>query len=198
MTQDSFYKKKIGIMGGTFDPIHYGHLMLAENALTQFSLDQILFIPTGYSPHKRDDRITSSEQRCEMIQRAIHSNPKFQLSLREIEAKQVSYTYKTLVSLKQESPDTEIYFIMGGDSLYNFETWKKPDVILQNASILVAVRDDLNMEQINDKIAYLTDKYKGNLYPLNTPNFSVSSNNIRKRVLQGQSIRYLLPEEVRD
>lgn len=190
-------QKRIGIIGGTFDPIHHGHLMIAENAIWQYALDEIVFIPTGPSPHKDDAHITAGEIRCDMVLLGIEDNPGFHLSKREIEAHEVSYTYKTLQALHQERPDVELFFLMGGDSLESFEYWRNPKQILEVATLLVAVRDDMDIEQIRQKIQYLTDKYDGKICLLNTPNFSVSSHNIRERVRTGQSIRYLVPDQVR-
>lgn len=190
-------KMRIGIMGGTFDPIHYGHLILAENALKQYRLDKVFFIPTGPSPHKNDTDISSAEHRCRMIQLAINENSGFELSRLEVDSNEVSYTYRTLLNLREIYPQAEIYFIMGGDSLDYLERWKNPNIILENAVILAAVRDEMDQTQIANKIAELKAIYGGYIYTLNTPSFSVSSNDIRKRVREDQSVRYLLPEEVR-
>ena len=114
-------KRKIGIMGGTFDPIHIGHLILAEKAYQQFKLDRILFMPAGNPPHKqnREGRATDA-QRIEMVRRAIADNAHFELSLDEMNADGYSYTYRTLERLKGQNPDTEYYFIIGADSLFDF------------------------------------------------------------------------------
>ena len=120
-------RKRIGIMGGTFDPIHMGHLILGEKAYEQFQLDKVLFMPSGNPPHKknRQGRATD-EQRVEMVRRAISDNPHFELSLAEMHENGYTYTYHTLETLKTENPDTDYYFIIGADSLYNFDTWREP------------------------------------------------------------------------
>ena len=120
-------KKRIGIMGGTFDPIHIGHLILGETAYHQFQLDKVLFMPAGNPPHKQDreNRATDS-QRVDMVRLAIASNPHFTLSLEEMHKEGYTYTYRTLERLKQQNPDTEYYFILGADSLYTFDDWKEP------------------------------------------------------------------------
>lgn len=189
---------KIGIMGGTFDPIHYGHLMIAENAAEQFGLDQIWFMPNGNPPHKRNSNITSAEHRCAMVELAITGNPRFTLSRREVDADGVCYTYETLASLHKECPDDRFYFIMGADSLSEFESWRNPDIICQNAVILAAVRDLTDDGALQDQIRHLTEKYQAEIFRIQTPNFSISSHNIRKRCAEQTSIRYLLPDRVRE
>ena len=115
-------RKKIGIMGGTFDPIHIGHLILGEIAYEQFQLDKVLFMPAGNPPHKKNRKDgASNQQRVEMVKRAIASNPHFELSLVEMDKTTYTYTYKTLEELKKQNPDTDYYFILGADSLYDFE-----------------------------------------------------------------------------
>lgn len=135
-------RKKIGIMGGTFDPIHVGHLILGEKAYEQLGLDKILFMPAGNPPHKRNRKgRASDEQRVEMVNLAIQGNPHFELSLIEMNAEGFTYTYCTLETLKKQNPDTDYYFIIGADSLYNFATWMEPARICQACTIVVATRD---------------------------------------------------------
>ena len=111
-------KRRIGIMGGTFDPVHIGHLILGEKAYEQFALDQVLFMPAGNPPHKRHrEGRASDDQRVEMVRRAIDGNPHFSLSMEEMNAEGYSYTYLTLERLKEQNPDTEYFFIIGADSL---------------------------------------------------------------------------------
>ena len=115
--------KKIGIMGGTFDPIHMGHLILGEKAYEQLGLDKVLFMPCGNPPHKRNRKgRATDEQRAEMVRLAIKDNPHFELSLIEMHEEGYTYTYRTLEQLNAANPDTEYYFIIGADSLYNFDT----------------------------------------------------------------------------
>ncbi|MGN0481989.1 MAG: nicotinate-nucleotide adenylyltransferase [Lachnospiraceae bacterium] len=198
MKQEQEMPTKVGIMGGTFDPVHYGHLLIAENARIQFGLEKVLFIPTGQSPHKDDARITDSKKRCEMLKLALEDNPFFQLSTVELERNETNYTYRTVQYFRQTYVNTKWYFIMGADSLFQFHTWKHPEQILQNATILAAVRDEKNLPELEERMAYLTDAYGGEIYPLQTPNFSISSHEIRKRIEEGASIRYQLPDSVRN
>lgn len=117
-------ERKIGIMGGTFNPIHNGHLLIAENAMDQYQLDKIYFIPTGPSPHKGEQTIAAAQSRYEMIERAIYGNPGFAVSTIEIDSVETSYTCHTLEKLTFLYPDDRFYFIMGGDSLHDFPGWK--------------------------------------------------------------------------
>ncbi len=189
---------KIGIMGGTFDPVHYGHLMIAENAAEQFGLDQVWFMPTGNPPHKKSSCITDAAHRCAMLKLAITGNPRFFLSTREIEDTGICYTYRTLTALCQEYPDYQFYFIMGADSLLELEDWCKPAVICQKAVILAAVRDLTDDNALETQIRCLKQKFQAEIFRIQTPNFSISSHNIRERTEKGVSTRYLLPDCVRE
>lgn len=191
-------KVRIGIIGGTFDPIHIGHLIIAQNAVTQYHLDQILFIPTGHSPHKDDKEIEQSAHRLEMIRLSIKNNPDFYFSAMEINAARTSYTYLTLQELHRIYPDWELYFIMGADSLDYLDKWMEPAEICRLATLLVAIRDDLDMNRIKNKAAELKRLYEADIRPIITPNVSVSSHNIRERVAKGEPIRYLVTPEVEE
>ena len=118
--------RKIGIMGGTFDPIHIGHLILGEAAYEQFGLDEVWFLPAGNPPHKRNRAGQAKDaQRVEMVRRAIASNPHFVLCTKEMEDEGYTYSYRTLEAMRKEHPGTEFYFIIGADSLFYFDEWKK-------------------------------------------------------------------------
>lgn len=189
---------KTGIMGGTFNPIHYGHLLIAENAAEQFGLEEILFIPTGRSPHKSDRQILDAAIRCDMIRLAIADNAAFKLSTIEIEADEVNYTYRTVDHLREQYPNRELYFIMGGDSLQAFGSWRYPGHILEEAQLLVAVRDDVDQLELQGEIRSLEQQYpQARIACLKTPNYSLSSHRIRALVAKGRTIRYMVPETVR-
>lgn len=191
--------KRIGIMGGAFDPIHYGHLLIAENAAAQYDLDEVHFMPTGQPPHKKKQNLANAEHRCEMIRLAIRDNPRFTLSRLEINAHEVNYTYRTLERIQAAHPKEKLFFILGGDSLKDFRSWKNPERILKAACVLAAVRDDIDGSAFQAQMAALNQWYgEERIFPLITPNFSVSSRNIRKRAAGRNTIRYMLPEPVRD
>ena len=194
-TGNGAVSQKIGIMGGTFDPIHYGHLLIAQSAAEEFALDQVLFLPTGRSPHKSEKDVTDPQIRCEMVQIALEDNRKFEISMLEAENTEVNYTYASLQKLKQLYPKAQLYFIMGEDSLDDFPTWKKPEEICRLSTVLVAVRNDKGFG-ISDKIAEISQMYQADMHMLHAPNFSVSSHDIRKRIHENKSVRYMLPDKL--
>lgn len=190
-------KKRIGIMGGTFDPIHMGHLILGEKAYEQFHLEKVLFMPSGNPPHKRNRQgRATDEQRVEMVRKAISGNPHFELSLAEMHENGYTYTYHTLEMLKQQHPDTDYYFIIGADSLYNFDTWMEPERICQNCILVAAVRNHSTVAELEEEMQRLTAKYHGTFLALNTTNLDVSSEMLRKWVEEKKSVRYYIPDPV--
>ncbi len=190
--------RRVGIMGGTFNPIHNGHLLIAENAYEQLQLDEVLFIPTGRAPHKQGMDILDGKLRLRMVELAIANNPAFLADARELRSKELSYSAVTLTRMKQKSPDWELYFIMGGDSLRDFTTWYQPQVICACATLVVAVRDDCDRTMLLQYKDDLKAKFDARIYLLDTPNMSVTSSELRKRVAMGRSIRYQVPDAVRD
>ena len=190
-------EKRIGIMGGTFNPVHNGHLILAENACNQYHLDKIYFMPAGVPPHKKNNEITPGELRCSMVEMAIADNPQFAMLDIEVSSTEMSYTYRTLEKLEHIFPETEIYFIMGADSLSDFSSWKNPQRISELCKLLVAVRDNLNKSELHRIADQLFHDFHTQVELLDTPNISISSHDIRDRVRKQASIRYLVPEEVR-
>lgn len=191
-------KKKIGILGGTFNPIHTGHLILAERAYDEFGLDKVLIIPTGISHFKLNDNVLGKDIRLEMTALAIEDNEHFELSLIEVNRPGNSYTYETLELLKRENPDNEYYLIVGADSLFAMETWVKPDIIFRDAVILAAVRDGEGIEEIKSKADELKEKFGADVRILNSPMIDISSTEIRERVKNGNSIKYLVTDKVAD
>lgn len=188
---------KIGIMGGTFNPIHNGHLIIAEQAKEEFQLDLVLFIPAGVPPHKQNEAILDGKHRCSMIEVAIKSNPKFRLDTREIESDAVSYTYLTLKALKQQYNEAELYFIMGEDSIYAISSWKCPQEIFSMTTVLVAVRNHLcETQPIEEQIQLIKQQYNGTIAIIHSPVVLISSSLIRDRITFGYSIRYLVPDSV--
>lgn len=190
-------RKKIGIMGGTFDPVHIGHLILGEKAYEQLNLDKIWFMPSGNPPHKKNraGRATD-EQRVAMVQRAISGNPHFELSLIEMNDRGYTYTYHTLETLKKQNPNTDYYFIIGADSLYQFSTWMKPERICAACTIVVAARDHVSADDLDAEMLSAGEKYKGRFIRLNTLNIDISSQLLRQWHQEGKSLRYYVPDEV--
>lgn len=189
--------KKIGILGGTFDPPHYGHLLIAQSAAEEFGLDRVLFLPTGNAPHKKSSEVTAARIRYEMVSAAIRDNPLFDISDMESANLQVNYTYRTLQNLQKEHPDARLYFIMGEDSLDDFSNWKRPEVICATAVLLVAARLTL-FERAGEKIEAARRQYSADIQMLPAPYCSISSREIRERVRTGKSARYMIPEAVEE
>ena len=189
---------KIGILGGSFDPIHNGHLAIAESAYKDFNLDEIWLIPAGHSPNKDEEKMTSAVIRAEMTALAAQNIPHFKLSTYEIEKIGTSYTYLTLSDFKEQYPDTYFYFIMGADSLDYFESWKHPEIICRKAIILVAVRDDMDLDDIQQKIEFIKMQFHAEIYPLSCPKMDISSSEIRTKLQTGKSIDDIVPQAVAD
>lgn len=188
--------KKIGIMGGTFNPIHNSHLAMAQDALEQFDLDEILFIPSG-TPYLKDvSKVLPGKVRFQMCQAAIADNPNFSISDIEVNREGNTYTCDTISTLKKQNPDSCYYFIVGADSLFYMENWYHPERIFGEVIILAAVRDDKAEEELNTKINELRDKYQCEIFPLKTQANSLSSTYIRECVREGKSIRYYVPTSV--
>lgn len=191
-------RQKVGIMGGTFDPIHVGHLILGESAYEQFHLDNVLFMPSGNPPHKRNrEGRATLEERIEMVRLAIGANPHFALSLAEAHEDGYTYTRETLERLTAEHPDTDYYFIMGADSLFSFESWKDPERIAQLASLVVATRYHVDELELDAAIAHLEHLYGARIWKLSTPNIDISSQMLREWTAKGNTTRYYLTDNVR-
>lgn len=188
---------KIGIMGGTFDPIHNGHLMLGHYARELFALDEIWFMPNGTPPHKANASIESHvNHRVEMVQKAIEHEKNFVLQLYEARNKQVNYSYLTMETFKEIYPGHEFYFIIGADSLFNIEKWKYPERLLKTCVILAAYRDGKNKIEMEEQIVYLNQKYEADIRLLSTPNVDISSSEIRHKLRLGLSVEGEIPEQV--
>ena len=184
-------------MGGTFDPIHMGHLILGEQSFEQLHLDKVLFMPSGNPPHKRNRAGRASDgQRVDMVRLAIEDNPHFELSLAEMHETGYTYTYRTLEELKEQNPDTDYYFIIGADSLFTFDEWKEPARICRACTLIVAVRDHASSDELNQEIKRLSAEYEGHFTLLDTMNIDVSSHQIRQWISEEKSLKYYVPDKV--
>ena len=190
--------KKIGILGGTFNPVHTAHLIIAEAAREDAGLDDILFVPSGCSYLKDTSEVVPAKDRINMTGLAIEDNPHFALSTAEIDRGGNSYTCDTLMELKERYPNQEYYIIVGADNLFTMEDWKDIEKIFQNAKILAAVRGSKKKADMEEKMAELKEKYGADIRLLNVRHVDISSSAIRDKIAQGRSIRYMLPEKVRD
>lgn len=189
-------KKKIGILGGTFNPIHNGHLLIAENAYEEFGLDSVWIMPAHIPPHKPDRPILDDTLRFEMVRLAVENVPYFVASDFELQSGRVSYTSETLTQLCHLYPENEYYFIMGADSLYTIEEWHCPAQIFSMVHILVAARDDAGIPELKKRADFLMDKYDAHISILSVPKLEISSTMIRKRAACHKSVRYFVPDSV--
>ena len=190
--------KKTGIMGGTFNPIHNGHLELARKAKEQFALDEILFMPCGEPYMKAAQKVESKQTRVEMTALAVQEEAYFYLSTMEIEHSGNTYTYETLERLKQENQDTEYYFILGADNIFQITKWEKPERIFANCRLLAAVRDDKTVADMVKQIEYLEQTYHAVIFLLKINYMDISSSKIRQKVAEGISIEADVPASVKD
>ena len=189
---------KIGVMGGTFNPIHAGHLMLAEWAKEALELKRILFIPTGMPYMKEDEEVLPGNIRLQMVELAIRDNVSFDVSGMEIERGGKTYTCDTIAQLKREYPEASLYFIMGADCLFTIDKWRSPDVIFGNCEVVVAARNGSSMEEMECKRRELEEEYHAKIHLLQFPAMELSSTDIRERIAKGASIRYMVPDGVRE
>ena len=188
--------KKIGILGGTFNPIHIGHLLLGETARCHENLDEVWFMPSGISYLKRNISIPDGSVRLEMVREAVKDNPYFRASDVEVLREGNTYTSDTLVWLTERFPEDSFYFIVGADSLMHMETWHQPEIIFQNCTVLAAIRDDVDFEKLEVQKDYLISKFHAKINLLPYPFMDLSSTEIRRRVREGKSIRYMVNNEV--
>ncbi len=188
---------KLGIMGGTFDPIHYGHLVLAEQIRTKFNLDRIYFIPSGNPPHKDSGRVSDKRHRFNMTLLATVTNPHFEVSKLEINKEGPSYTIDTVKAiLGKINEQDRIFFITGADALRELDTWKDPEELFRLCSFIGATRPGYDRREVEMKIEKMQTDYGASIDLTEVPALAISSTEIRDRVQSGLSIKYLVPESV--
>jgi nicotinate-nucleotide adenylyltransferase len=189
-------RRAIGLMGGTFNPIHYGHLVAAEAARDAFSLDQVIFIPSGQPPHKSRLRVADPEHRYLMTFLAIVSNQHFEISRVEIARQGPSYTSDTLAHFHELNPRVSWYFITGADAILDIVRWHNPESIFRHAQLIAASRPGYSLKKIHAVEAHLGIEPGSRIHPLEVPALAISSSQIRDRLMAGLSIKYLVPEAV--
>ena len=188
-------KRKVGIMGGSFDPIHLGHLVVANEVLNIYKLDEIIFVPSGNPPHKNGLK-ANSFHRLLMVNMAVLSNDKFSVSDFEIKSLEKSYTLNTLREFRKLYDDSELYFITGTDAVIDLPNWYEPEEILKLCRFIAVSRPGMSIEEVNDKINEIKKRFGGNIELLQVPMLQISSTNLRERFKMGISAKYLLPESV--
>lgn len=195
MNQNSHIK--VGIMGGTFDPIHYGHLVTAEAVRYKFNLSRVIFVPSGNPPHKVARTITEKKHRYLMTVLATVTNPNFEVSTIELNKEGYTYTVDTMKEFKNlYGENFEFYFITGADAILEILTWKDIDILLNICNFVAATRPGFNNKDLDDKLEYIEDRYGRSIFKVEVPSLAISSTDIRRRVTEGEPIKYLLPEAV--
>lgn len=190
--------KKVGIMGGSFNPIHYGHLLLAESAYEQLGTERILFMPLKNPPHKSSEELVSGEHRSDMVKLAIKDNPHFKISMLELARDGTTYTADSLSILKEDNPKTQYYFIVGADSFFALQNWKDPQRIFDLCTVAVAGRNLVPKNKLKQQLDFLRETYGARIAFIDMPAVGISSAMIRSRIIENKSIRYYVPEEVEE
>lgn len=189
--------KKKGIFGGTFDPIHNGHLHIAYEALYKLNLDKVIFIPSGNPPHKTDKVITDATIRYKLVKDVIQNEKKFEVSDYELKNESLSYTYKTLKHFNEKHEDTEWYFITGADCLMQLDSWKNINEVLSLCNFVVFRRSGYSMEDMLKQKERIEKKFNKKIIFLDIPVIDISSTTIRNKIRNGENISYLVPEKAR-
>ncbi|WP_205745871.1 nicotinate-nucleotide adenylyltransferase [Egibacter rhizosphaerae] len=183
--------KRLGIMGGTFDPIHLGHLVTAEQARADLGLDEVVFLPAG-QPWQKDDDATSAEHRYLMTVLATAGNPSFSVSRLEVDRDGPTYTVQTLRELRAALPETVLYFVTGADAILNILTWKDADECLELAVFVAATRPGYDLAKLE------AQGVREQVQVLDVPALAISSTDVRSRFQRGRAVRYLIPREVEE
>jgi nicotinate-nucleotide adenylyltransferase len=189
---------RVGVFGGTFDPVHYGHLILAEQCREQGRLDEVWFVPAPRPPHKDEDSLTRFDQRAEMLALALAGNPAFRVEDLEKDRAGPSYTADTLAELQRRHPQAELLLLVGSDTLKDLPTWHEPQRLLRCAGLLVTARPGNPVppaDELRARISLPAD-VPLRLEVVQTPLVDISSHDLRLRAAQGRSLRYFLPRAV--
>jgi nicotinate-nucleotide adenylyltransferase len=187
--------ERVGVLGGTFDPLHYGHLVAANEAASQLELARVLFLPAANPPHKQGEPVTSAKDRIAMVQLAIADNPRFELCLLELERGGLSYTVETLRELHRREPGIEPYFIIGMDSLVDLPSWHDPTGVLREAQLVAVHRAGWDVPDL-DQLERVVPGVRDRVRILRIPGLDISSTDLRDRVMKAQPVRYLIPDSV--
>ncbi len=186
---------RIGILGGTFSPPHFGHLILAQEAMEKAGLSKVIFIPCGNPPHKDMEQVIDANLRFEMVRRAIENAPNFEISDIEINSEGKSYTAKTLEKLRNIYKNDTLCFIVGADSLCNIDRWYHPQEIFDNAEVVAAYRSGLDLTEFSKAVLHCEKDYGARITTVEMM-VDISSSDIRERVKKGKSVSDMLPERV--
>lgn len=187
-------KAFVGILGGTFDPVHNGHIRLAETAYDELNLSKVIFMPAYIPPHKKNKKITDDTHRINMVKRAVEDIAFFEVSDMEIKMQGESYTARTLSFLEQEY--SNMVFIVGADSFMSLDKWYHPEIIFSKADIAYACRDGMDFSILENKADEYQKKYNARCHMLHMPDIDISSTDIRERIKCGRTVEDIVPKEV--
>jgi len=188
--------KRIGILGGTFNPIHFGHLHLAQKAFEAASLDQVLFVPSGVSYMKNQKEIVPARDRMAMTELATADTPWFAVSPIEIEKEGNSYSFETIHALQKQQPLARFFFITGADTVFAIEDWKEPEQIFRSVTILAAYRTGVSLDELKHKMAQLERSYHADIRLIAADHIDISSSQIRRAIQEGRTVREWIPQAV--
>ncbi len=189
---------RLGIFGGTFDPIHLGHLAIAEEARVRLGLDCVVFVPTGVSPHKAGEGVTAAADRLEMVRRATAGNPGFAVDDLETRRTGPSHTVDTLAAFTVRYPQADLLYLLGSDSLVELDTWHDPPRLFGLATFVALIRPGWPAERIAAWLAGHAPENRPRVLTLRVPGLEIASRDLRRRVGAGESVRYLVPDAVRE
>ncbi len=186
---------RVGIFGGTFDPVHQGHMIVAEQVMNELHLDHVVFVPGGIPPHKDASSVrANAEDRFAMVKVAVAGNAKFSVDRVEVDAGRPMHSVETVSIFKERSPEDEWFFITGADEVANLLAWKEPDRLLEQVVMVAATRPGYDLSRLDHLEAALRNFDR--IFPVECTRVDISATGIRRRMLQGKSIRYLVPEGV--
>lgn len=188
---------KIAIIGGAFDPIHFGHLAAAQTVYDNFDVDKVVLMPLGDAPHKNMSR-TTADERYSMVLEAIRDNPAFAASDIEIRRRGKTYTVDTVEQIKSINPKLDIYFVMGADEFQSIDTWRMPDKLFSLCRVIAVSRPGYNTDGLVKKINDVKKKYSGEAFFLEIPSLDISSSDLRMKIKEGKSVKYLMPKEAEE
>lgn len=190
-------QQKIGLFGGTFNPIHHGHLAMAQAFFQELRLDKVIFLPTGDSYHKTTTAV-AAHHRLNMTQLAVEPYPYFSVSDEDVRRQGATYTYDTVEIFKQRYPQAQLWWLMGSDSLLQLHTWHRWQDLVNMTHIAVAMRSEQNLTQVPESLRIWLSRalVEGSVYVLNMPQYPISSTNIREKLAKGENASAWLPESV--
>lgn len=192
-------RKALGVMGGTFNPVHYGHLVAAETARIDFDMEKIIFVPSSVPPHKMREGLVDASLRYKMTELATASNPHFEVSPIELNRPGPSYTVDTMREFREiYGDDYDLFFITGADAVLEILSWKDVEYLLGLCSLVAVTRPGYALEKLKRKTNDIKARYGATIYVLNAPGVAISSTEIRERCRSGKSIKYLVPEPVEE